>query len=506
MQHVLILPILLPLVMACCCVLAGDRIWLRRLLVLAGNALLAGLAVVLVWWAETDMIWAYMAGSWPAPFGIALVLDRLTAMLLLTTSLLSVLCYVYAWVRNWDARGRHFHSLWLLQMMGLNGAFLTGDLFNLFVFFEIMLAASYGLLLHGDGEPRLSRGFAYVTVNLLGSALFLIAASLFYGVVGTLNMADLARRIAIIDDSRWMLIRVAGMLLFVVFALKAAVAPLQLWLGRTYESASGPVAALFAVMTKVGVYAVFRIYTLLFGPEAGPLANLLQPWLLPFALFTLMLGAVTVVGGRNLRALTGGLVVSSVGMLMLGLTLDNQNGLAAALYYLPHSTWVVATFYLMADWLQVARGSVGDGLVAAPRMTFANLAGLGFLVAATMAAGLPPFGGFLSKAWLLAAVGTEYRGWIFSIVLMASLLSIIGLARAGSVLFWKTTDDTLHHLGTREVAAEWSPIVMLLALLVAISFGAGPIADYCLRAADQLQQPALYWRALGLEGGVPHAP
>ncbi|WP_249383954.1 monovalent cation/H+ antiporter subunit D [Chitinivorax sp. B] len=501
-QHVLIVPVLLPLLLACSCMLAGDRVWLKRLLVLVGNTLLAAVTVVLVWWAESDMIWSYMAGSWPAPFGIALVLDRLSALMLLTTALLSCLCFVYAWVRDWDLRGRHFHSLWLLQMMGLNGAFLTGDLFNLFVFFEVMLAASYGLLLHGDGEHRIGRGFAYVTINLLGSALFLIAASLFYGVLGSLNLADLARRIVVVDESRWMLIRVAGMLLFVVFALKAALAPMQLWLSGTYESASGPVAALFAVMTKVGVYAMFRVYTLLFGVEAGPLANLLSPWLVPLALLTLLLGALAVLGGRNLRAIAGGLVVGSVGTLLIGLVLGNQAGLAAALFYLPHSTWVAALFYLAADWFQTGRGTVGDALVPAPRVPHAALAGAGFLLAGMMAAGLPPFAGFLSKAWLLSAVGPESRGWIWGGVLVASLLTLIGLVRAGSVLFWKTTDDTMIHRDGRLVMAEWLPMGVLLVLLVALTVGAGAIGDYCLRTADQLLQPALYWRALGLEGGV----
>lgn len=492
-QHLLILPVLLPLLAACACLLAPERIAIRRLIVLLANGLLAAVAAVLVWWADSGLIWNYMLGSWPAPFGIALLLDRLSALLLLTTALLANVCYVYAWARDWDKRGSHFHAFWLLQLMGLNGAFLTGDLFNLFVFFEVLLAASYGLLIHGDGELRVRWGLSYVALNLAGSALFLIAASLFYGTLGSLNLADLAQRIAAADPDSWALLRVAGMLLFVVFALKAALLPLHLWLPGAYGAASGPVAALFAVMTKVGVYAIVRVYSLLFGVEANGLSDLLAPWLLPLTLATVLLAALMALAGRNLRRLNGALVLGSVGMLLLGVALHHTDSLAATLFYLPHSTLAVAFLYLFADWLQARRGAVGDGFAPGPRLPVHNLGGVAFLLAAMMVAGLPPFGGFLAKAWMLQSPTAS--GWVWGIVLLASALTLVALARAGSLLFWHLSEHETPASDEEQTAAEWVPMLALLCLLVVISFGAGPLGDYCRRAAEQLRDPAQYWHS-----------
>ncbi len=234
-----------------------------------------------------------------APYGIVLVVDRLAAWMLLTTSLLAVFALLYA-VRGIDTEGRHFHVLFQLQLFGLNGAFLTGDLFNLFVFFEILLLASYGLLLHGGGRNRVKAGLHYVVINLVGSTLFLFAVGTLYGVTGTLNMADLAVKLAQTPPENLALVQSAGLLLFAVFALKAALLPLYLWLPAAYAHTSAPVAALFAIMTKVGAYSILRVYSLMFGDAAGPVANLLDAWLAPLALVTLVLGMLGVLASTSL--------------------------------------------------------------------------------------------------------------------------------------------------------------------------------------------------------------
>lgn len=288
MSHWLILPILLPLFAGSLLLLPLAERWQRGLSLLAALALIP-LSLLLIRTAASGDLSVYALGNWAAPFGIVLMLDRLAALMLLATAVLGSAALIYA-LRGDDRLGKHFHALFQFQLLGINGAFLTGDLFNLFVFFEILLIASYALLLHGGGAERVRSGLHYVILNLVGSAFFLIAVGTLYGLTGTLNMADMAQKIAMADAERAPLLAAAGLLLLVVFALKAALLPLYFWLPRAYAAASAPVAALFAIMTKVGIYSILRVYTLVFGDAAGELANLAQAWLWPLALATLGLG------------------------------------------------------------------------------------------------------------------------------------------------------------------------------------------------------------------------
>ncbi|MDX9768130.1 MAG: proton-conducting transporter membrane subunit, partial [Ectothiorhodospiraceae bacterium] len=283
MSHWIILPILLPLA-AAVLLLAGTPLGLsfKRRVGLAATVLMLPVALKLLAIASGGDVQVYALGDWPAPVGIVLMLDRLSAMMLVLTSVLALASLLYA-VSGSDALGRNFHALFQLQLMGINGAFLTGDIFNLFVFFEILLLASYGLLMHGGGAPRARAGLAYVVLNLVGSSVFLVGLGLLYGTLGTLNMADMALQVRLAPADDIPLIRTAATLLLVVFGLKAAMLPLFFWLPRAYGAASAPVAALFAIMTKVGIYAIVRTYNLGFSPEAEALAGITEPWLLPLA-------------------------------------------------------------------------------------------------------------------------------------------------------------------------------------------------------------------------------
>lgn len=311
MSHWLILPILLPLFAGSLLLLPLAERWQRGLSLLAALALIP-LSLLLIRTAASGDLSVYALGNWAAPFGIVLMLDRLAALMLLATAVLGSAALIYA-LRGDDRLGKHFHALFQFQLLGINGAFLTGDLFNLFVFFEILLIASYALLLHGGGAERVRSGLHYVILNLVGSAFFLIAVGTLYGLTGTLNMADMAQKIAMADAERAPLLAAAGLLLLVVFALKAALLPLYFWLPRAYAAASAPVAALFAIMTKVGIYSILRVYTLVFGDAAGELANLAQAWLWPLALATLGLGAIGALAARTLQGLLAYLVVVSAG-------------------------------------------------------------------------------------------------------------------------------------------------------------------------------------------------
>ncbi|MDO9221344.1 MAG: proton-conducting transporter membrane subunit, partial [Thiobacillus sp.] len=260
MTQLPILPVLLPLVAGIVLLaLRNTPLMVQRGISLAATVALVPLALALLSSASDGTQLVYKLGNWNAPFGIVLVADRLAAWMLMATALVALFALLHA-RQGSDTAGRHFHVLYQLQLFGLNGAFLTGDLFNLFVFFEILLLASYGLQLHGGGRLRVKAGLHFVVINLVGSTLFLFAVGTLYGVTGTLNMADLAVKLAHTTPDNLALIETAGLLLFGVFALKAALLPLYLWLPAAYANTSAPVAALFAIMTKVGAYSILRVY------------------------------------------------------------------------------------------------------------------------------------------------------------------------------------------------------------------------------------------------------
>jgi multicomponent K+:H+ antiporter subunit D len=429
------------------------------------------------------------------------VADRLSAWLLLTTALLALFALLHA-LRGIDETGRHFHVLLQLQLFGLAGAFLTGDLFNLFVFFEVLLLASYALLLHGGGRQRTRAGLAYVVLNLAGSTLFLFAVGTLYGVLGTLNMADLALKVAATPAENVALVRAAGLLLFGVFALKAALLPLHLWLPAAYAQASAPVAALFAIMTKVGAYSILRADTLIFGAAAGPVAGLLAPWLLPLALATLAIGTLGAVASRHLRAQVAYLVVASAGTLLTAFALASAEGIAAGLYYLPHTTFAAAAAFLLADAIAVRRGELADRLDPGPSLPDHRLLGALFFVAAVAVVGLPPLSGFLGKFLLLrAALEHQALPWVMAVVLSMGLLTLIALTRSGSLLFYRTHSAVPGPARSPlAVAAELTPVVGLLLLVGALTVAAGPVAEYAQATASQLLEPDQYIHAV-LRGG-----
>jgi multicomponent K+:H+ antiporter subunit D len=489
MNHWIIFPILLPLLTSVLLLLGSRRgLAFQRTLCLISTATLLALASALLVQAAAGDYQSYRLGNWPAPFGIVLVLDRLSALMLVLTALVAWFSLLYA-VRGVDAQGSYFHALFQFQLLGLNGAFLTGDLFNLFVFFEILLIASYGLLLHGGGKERVRAGFHYVVLNLVGSILFLFALGLLYGITGTLNLADVTIKVAQASPQHTVLLQVSALLLLVVFALKAALFPLYVWLPSAYSHTSAPVAALFAIMTKVGVYAIIRVFTLAFGADAGIAA----PWLLPLALATLVTGTVGTLASRDLRTLLAYFVVISVGTLLSAVGLFSLPGLSAAVVYLMHTTLVTAGMFLLADSIRIQRGNVTDQ--AMPPMPQGYLLGMLCFAGFIALAGLPPLSGFWGKLMILkAAWENAARVWVWSIILMTSLLGLIALARMGSALFWKTT--------TQECRGAWItvpallPAVALLACSPLLVAFANLTVEFAEATARQLSQSEGYLRSV----------
>ncbi|MBT9552437.1 MAG: monovalent cation/H+ antiporter subunit D [Hydrogenophaga sp.] len=518
LQHAPVLSVLLPSFTAMGLLLLGDlggmaeqggghdsaRVRWRRRLSLASVVLGAAMAAGLVWRAAGGELLVYPLGEWSAPFGIVLVLDRLSALMVLLTYLVAAPVLWYA-TGGWDLRGRHFHAIFHFQLMGLSGAFLTGDLFNLFVFFEVLLIASYVLLLHGLGRERLRMGMHYVVLNLAGSGLFLIGLAMLYAVTGTLNMADLALRVAQLTGESALIARAAALVLLVVFGLKAGLVPLYFWLPGTYASASAPVAALFAIMTKVGVYSIIRTHWGIFGVEAGEASLAAQAWLLPLALGTSVLGALGALAARSMGRMVAYLTVSSVGTILAGVGLFTPETLSAALYYTLHSTVVIAGLFLLVELMAAQRGEAGDRLRPAVAMREPVLLGMMMLFGAASASGLPPLPGFLGKLMILqSASGLAAQAWVWGVVLLVGFFTIVGLARAGVIVFWHVQPEAGGVASTsgssvKLLSAAWA----FMAVTVALAVLASPVKRYTDATALQLADTAAYAEAvLGSQGGV----
>jgi len=527
-DHLIVAPILLPLVAgALMLALGGER---RRSVNAAINVIvtfaLVAIAVVLLCAADaapSGVAGVYRLGDWAPPFGIVLVADRLAAMMLLLTSLLASAAIIFALAR-WHRVGVLFHPLFQFLLMGINGAFLTGDLFNLFVFIEVLLAASYGLALHGGGSPRVSAGLHYIVVNLAASLLFLIGVSLIYGVAGTLNMADLAARIpAIPAEDRGLLEAGAG-ILGIAFLVKAGMWPLCFWLPPTYAAAAAPVAALFAVLTKVGAYIVIRLWPLLFGDGAGASAHFGGEWLLLGGMATILFGAIGSLASQDMPRLAAYSVLVSSGTLLAAVGLGQTGVTSAALFYLISSTLGLSAFFLLielvergrepgADVFAVTRELYGDDVdeetltevgIAVP-VTLALL-GLAFIFCALIIAGLPPLSGFVAKFALLGAAlngsgGTiSVAAWAFlTILILSGFAALIALTRAGINVFWASADRTV----PRVTLIEMVPVVFLIMLCAVQTIEAGPIMRYMQATAQSLHAPQDYIRGVLGPAAVP---
>lgn len=499
MNHWLILPILIPAIVAPLLAMAVRHdIVLARVFSVGSTVLLVILGLLQVGMAADGTTRTYALGNWRAPFGIVLVLDRLTAIMLVLTAVLGLLVLLYS-INGCDRRGEHFHPLFQFQLMGLNGAFLTGDLFNLFVFFEVLLIASYGLMVHGGGGARMRAGVQYVIVNLVGSSIFLFALGLIYGVTGTLNMADLAVKVPEIPPEDSALLYCGAAMLLVVFGIKSAIVPLQFWLPGTYANTSGPVAALFSLMTKVGAYAIIRVFTLAFGESAGAGAGFGTGWLMAAAVVTMTLGMIGVVAARSLGQQASFAALGSMGTLLIPVSGFTPLTESAALYYMVHTTFSTAALFLVIDAIVVRRTGFGDALTAAPRFEFSGLIGSMFFVVVIAVIGMPPLSGFVGKLLILdATAGLLGWPWIWGLLLGTSLLALIGFASSGSLLFWKSgsIDGQLEPGLPKPIALPMVAVGAIVAVLILLTGFSGPVTGYLDATAEQLFHPQGYIEAV----------
>jgi multicomponent K+:H+ antiporter subunit D len=501
--HLVVVPVVLPLACGALMLLLDERRHAAKSAMgLASIAVLACAAAALVF--EAPMTRTYALGDWPPPFGIVLVSDPLAAMMVLLAAVVAFPAMVFSLPR-WQRAGPRFHSLVQFLLAGLNGAFLTGDLFNLFVFFELLLAASYGLALHGSGRMRVRESLHYIVINLTASLFFLVGVSLLYGVTGTLNMADMALRIPSVPAADRVLVESGAAILAIAFLVKAGMWPLGFWLPSTYAAASAPAAALFSILSKVGIYAVLRLWLLLF--DAGTGATLL----LVGGVATIAYGTSAMLASQELARTAGASLLVSSGTILAAIGSGIPAAVGAALYYLVVSTLGAAAFFLLVELVERARepganvlavtaeafaepgtDADGDGAPGAALPAGAAILGVAFMGCALLVAGLPPMPAFIAKFALLSALlapaSVPVAAWVLLAVLVLSgLASIMAMARVGMRIFWASR---LRPQSLRLV--EMGPVAALLVLCLALTAAAGPAMRYMQETERALHAPRAY--------------
>jgi multicomponent K+:H+ antiporter subunit D len=545
MPHLIALPVLLPLVTAAVLLLIRESRHRAKSAVgiaaTIGNLVVAGALLVIVnAGGSTSAIGVYLPSNWAAPFGIVLAVDRATALMLVLTGSVGAAAALFS-AGRWHRAGVHYHTLFQIQLVGVNGAFLTGDLFNLFVFFEVMLAASYGMLLHGSGTMRVRAGLKYIAFNLLASSLLLVGIAILYGVTGTLNFADIAQKIPHIPPSDRGLLHAGAAILGVALLAKAAMWPLNFWLAAAYSAAAAPAAAVFVILTKVGVYTMLRLWTLLLSTEPGAAIPFGSDALIVGGLATLAFGAIGMLASHQLRRVAGYSLIVSSGTSLAVIGVGDEALIGAALFYLAGSTLASCALYLLSELIERSRaldtappirehesdrlpfrletrdrltdGGDDDARPGTAIPAATSFLGLSFVACALMIAGLPPLSGFIAKFAMLGALldpaltgsAASYvamaatRTTLLVSLLVSGLLSTIALSRAGLRQFWAPQDRAPPRLRV----IECIPVALLLLACGVLAVCADPALRYARAAAKDLVDPARYMDAVMSASTVP---
>ena len=488
------LPVIVPLLGASLAVLTAPWRWAQRVISLIALTINVVVSVVLLVDVDDGEMLVMQAGGWKVPLGITLVVDRLSAVMLVVSSLMLLSVLVYAIGQGAEeSRYASFNPVYLVLAAGVSASFVTGDLFNLFVAFEMMLVASYVLLTLGGRPGQVRSGMSYVVISLVASTFFITALALIYAATGTVNMAELSQRIPELSDG----VRTGfSLLLILVFGIKAGLFPLFFWLPDSYPTAPGAITAVFAgLLTKVGVYAIIRSQTLLFPPEAQQ-----GSFLLVLAGFTMVIGVLGALAQDDLRRMLSFHIVSHIGYMIFGLALFTLAGIAGAVFYVVHHIVVKTALFLVAGLVERRAGSdrlsrIGGLVRSAPMIAVL------FALPALSIAGLPPFSGFVGK-FALVGSGIESDEWaIVAVSLIVSLLTMYVMVRIWSGVFWGEPEDPaiaswiasdesrVPHLVTGAATA-------VVGLSVALMIFAGPLYDYSKRTAEDLLAPDSYVEAV----------
>ncbi|WP_214872845.1 Na+/H+ antiporter subunit D [Exiguobacterium sp. s140] len=482
-----VFPIVIPALAAILMMFMPKRVQLQRAMALGALVITAIVSLFLVHTVSTEGIQTLNLGNWQAPFGITLVSDMLSALLVTTSTLLTLFIVWFAVHYFSDSyEGNYLYIAMLFLLVGVNGAFTTGDIFNLFVFFEVFLMSSYVLIVLGGRGVQLRESIKYLLVNIIASALFVMSVALLYGVTGTLNLADLAMKIPVVDNPD--VITVIGVLFVIVFGMKGALVPLHYWLPGAYVVAPTPILAMFgALLTKVGVYSILRTYTLLFDGNG----EFLQTFLMVLAVLTIFIGMTGAIAYNDVKLIIIYNIMIAVGVILYGISVNTQTSLEGSLYYLIHDMIIKAVLFMLVGMMIgiTKSGQLRDmgGLI-----TRFPLFGWTFFVAALSLAGIPPLSGFFGK--LLIVSGGMDEGELFGplLVLLSSLFVLYSVMKIFLNGFWgeakREYDGPLVPYTKRLIV----PVFLLLIIAVAYGFGAEAIHPYITQAIEPLVNPEIY--------------
>ena len=502
MTFIVLLPILTPLFTAATCLLLWGRPSAQRIVSVAGGAALLASGVALMAATRHQVLVAQPSG-WAAPYGITIVADLFSAVMTAVAGLIGLSVLVYSWFGIDQPRQRFgFHPLFHVLLMGVCGSFLTGDIFNMYVWFEVMLIASFVLMALGGEKRQLEGAIKYVTINLISSALFLAAAGVLYATSGTLNLADLARRLSVPEGAG--AANIAGGILLIAFGVKAAAFPLFFWLPASYHTPPAAVSAVMAgLLTKVGVYALVRMFSLLFVHDFVHF----QPLLLGIAAATMATGVLGAASQNEFRRILSFHIISQIGYMLMGLAIFTPLALAGTIFYLAHHIIVKTNLFLIAGVVQRLQGSYQLSRLGGLYRDRPWLAAL-FLVPAMSLAGLPPLSGFWAKLALIRAGLEAEHYWLVGTALAVSLLTLFSMTKIWGEAFWKAAPEDLedshdHDTPAHNAAAvRWmaAPSIVLAALTVLIGLAAEPLFALASATAEQLLNPQLYIDAVLKEG------
>ncbi|MCJ8007357.1 Na+/H+ antiporter subunit D [Lederbergia wuyishanensis] len=489
MNNILVMPMVIPLITGIILIFLRSFINLQRWISLGVMLAVAGLSAFMLKMIQTTGIIRLDFGNWQPPFGILFVGDSFAMLLVLTASVVTAICLIYAFVSIGQAREKMFFYPFVLFMVaGVNGSFLTGDLFNLYVCFEVMLLASYVLITLGGTKPQFRESIKYVVINVVSSWLFLVAIGYLYGTVGTLNMAHLSARIA--EAGQPPLITVISILFLLVFGLKAGLL-LYFWLPGSYSVPPTAVAALFgALLTKVGIYALFRMFTLLFYHEPQVTHTLIGV----MAGITLIGGSLGAVAYKDIRQIVSYNVVIAVGFILVGLAVATPTAIEGSIYYLVHDMIVKAVLFLIAGTMVALTGTAKIDRMSGLIRNYPLLGWLFFIVMLALA-GIPPLSGFIGK--ILVGQGAVEGGnyVLLALGLISSIFVLYSLMRIFKNCFWGETIISEEE----QVSLKKSllvPCVILTAVSIGLGLGAEGLAVYVKDAANTLMNPSVYVEAV----------
>ncbi len=491
MTLTLVLPLIIPLLTAILALLARQSLRAQRWLSVLGAAALLATGLALLSFVSRSGIQVTQVGNWPAPYGITLVADLFSAIMVVLAGLMGLAVAVYS-LANIDAQREHFgyYPLLHILLMGVCGAFLTGDIFNLYVWFEVMLLSSFVLVALGGERAQLEGAVKYVTLNLISSALFLAAIGILYGVVGTLNMADLAVQVRSFAHPG--LLTALSMLFLVAFGIKAAMFPLFFWLPASYHTPPVAVSAIFAgLLTKVGVYALIRVFTLIFVRDTG----FTHTVILVLAGLTMVTGVLGAVAQNSFRRILSFHIVSQIGYMIMGLGLFTPLALAGSIFYVMHHIIVKTNLFLISGVTQRMYGTDQLKKLGGVYAAYPGLAVL-FLIPALSLAGIPPLSGFWAKLVLIQAALSVQEYVIVGVALAVSLLTLFSMTKIWGEVFWKPAPEAPETADpaprTPGPLALLLPIVMLALITAVIGLTVEPFFALATRAAEQLLNPDLY--------------